>query len=549
MNLQPENTRIEIQMTPFIPAILSSASQLIVPTATAEAGVEGAMSFEKVLNSALQSNNNSTALPKLADIANAASPTNPSDVKGDVKTLASKEDVSSLLTSNQVPSNTLSLADLFNALPSTTNNQNKLTTKELATKDPLSFTTNSEESAKSTQTETTNNQNKLTTKELATKDLLSFTINSEEFAKSTQTEINDPNNSDLINAQVMMAAMAQTTPIAVQASNQKINTTQVDHQDTKPIDSLGAIEISQQVSARMASLNNPAPRNTSNDQSFNNVQSGEVKNPTPDNSNASSSTLGMTSKEIQQVLSDSKNKELVQQLAQLQPKTHVSAEKSSEPALTQNVSTPSDAPAVSSIKTDTADQSFSFLNKENSTELLKENNTQVQTNGAVAGVQFSDHLKQQSGTGLNQAVTEPAASGQTLATPFQSPDWAPALHQRVTWMVRDQLQNATLTINPPHLGQIEVRLQTDQSQQTSVHFLSNNAEVRQVINDNLSTLREMMSQSGLQLGQADVGSRDSSQSAQYGPSSNKKSPQSNFSLPTSSSTEPSQGIGLINTFA
>ena len=116
-------------------------------------------------------------------------------------------------------------------------------------------------------------------------------------------------------------------------------------------------------------------------------------------------------------------------------------------------------------------------------------------------------------------------------------------------MVRDQLQNATLTINPPHLGQIEVRLQTDQSQQTSVHFLSNNADVRQVINDNLSTLKEMMSQSGLQLGQADVGSRDSSQSAQYGPSSNKKNARANFSLPTLGSTEPSQGIGLINTFA
>jgi flagellar hook-length control protein FliK len=513
MNLQPENTRIEIQMTPLIPAILSSASQLIVPTATAEAGVEGAMSFEKILNSALQSNNNSTALPKLADIANAVSPTNPSDVKGDVKTLASKDDVSSLLTSNQVPSNTLSLADLFNALPSTTNNQNKLTTKELATKDPLSIISNSEESA-----------------------------------KSTQTEINNQNNSDLINAQVMMAALAQSTPMVVPVSNQQINTSPLDAESANSVSSLGDQKISQQVSARIASLSNSSARSTSNDQSFNNILSDEVKNPTPGKVSESSATVGMTSEEIQQLLSDSKNKELVQQLAQIQTKARLSAEKSNDSALNQSTPSPADTPAISSIKTDTADQSFSFLNKGNSTELLKENNTPLQSNGSVAGVQFSDHLKQQSGTGFTQAITEPS-SGQTLATPFHSPDWAPALHQRVTWMVRDQLQNATLTINPPHLGQIEVRLQTDQSQQTSVHFLSNNADVRQVINDNLSTLKEMMSQSGLQLGQADVGSRDSSQSAQYGPSSNKKNARANFSLPTSSSTEPSQGIGLINTFA
>jgi flagellar hook-length control protein FliK len=481
------------------------------------------MSFEKILNSALQSNNNSTALPKLADIANAASPTNPSDVKGDVKTLASKDDVSSLLTSNQVPSNTLSLADLFNALPSTTNNQNKLTTKELTTKE-------------------------LITKELATKDPLSIISNSEESAKSTQTEINNQNNSDLINAQVMMAALAQSTPMVVPVSNQQINTSPLDAESANSVSSLGDQKISQQVSARIASLSNSSARSTSNDQSFNNILSDEVKNPTPGKVSESSATVGMTSEEIQQLLSDSKNKELVQQLTQIQTKARLSAEKSNDSALNQSTPSPADTPAISSIKTDTADQSFSFLNKGNSTELLKENNTPLQSNGSVAGVQFSDHLKQQSGTGFTQAITEPS-SGQTLATPFHSPDWAPALHQRVTWMVRDQLQNATLTINPPHLGQIEVRLQTDQSQQTSVHFLSNNADVRQVINDNLSTLKEMMSQSGLQLGQADVGSRDSSQSAQYGPSSNKKNARANFSLPTLGSTEPSQGIGLINTFA
>jgi flagellar hook-length control protein FliK len=116
-------------------------------------------------------------------------------------------------------------------------------------------------------------------------------------------------------------------------------------------------------------------------------------------------------------------------------------------------------------------------------------------------------------------------------------------------MIKDQMQNATITINPPHLGQIEVKLQTDQAQQTSVQFMSNNPEVRQAITDHLGTLREMMSHSGLQLGQADVGARNQSSSEQYGSSASKKGNSKDFSLPEITSTESSQGIGLINTYA
>jgi len=193
-----------------------------------------------------------------------------------------------------------------------------------------------------------------------------------------------------------------------------------------------------------------------------------------------------------------------------------------------------------------AEQSFAFLTKDQSDSSQFNFDNQMTPGTNTSGIHFGEHLNKVTPSILQNTS---AAQTQTLQTPFQSPNWGHALSQRVTWMIKDQLQNASITINPPHLGQIEVRLQTNQLAQTSVYFMSNNPEVRQVITENLSTLRELMSQNGLQLGQADVGSRESSHSAQYGAPSRKKEEPLNGSVIDISTTESSQKIGLINTYA
>jgi flagellar hook-length control protein FliK len=192
--------------------------------------------------------------------------------------------------------------------------------------------------------------------------------------------------------------------------------------------------------------------------------------------------------------------------------------------------------------TNTDTNNHSLLNQENgkdaslNTSLLSP--TQTITNGQV----FNEQMKVVS-QNSNVSTT------QNLPTQFNSPDWGPALSQRVTWMVRDQLQNASITINPPHLGPIEVRLQTDATAKTTVQFFSNHAEVRQAITDQLPTLRHMMSDSGLQLGQADVSSGGGFNQQTSSSPGNPKRSRSEFILPSTISADSSQGIGLINTYA
>lgn len=91
-------------------------------------------------------------------------------------------------------------------------------------------------------------------------------------------------------------------------------------------------------------------------------------------------------------------------------------------------------------------------------------------------------------------------------TPLRAPDWSGELGQRVVWMARNDVQEAQLTVNPQHLGPIEVRLSLTEDRATA-QFFSPHAEVREVLQEALPRLREMLAGAGVQLGQSDVGAQ------------------------------------------
>lgn len=132
-----------------------------------------------------------------------------------------------------------------------------------------------------------------------------------------------------------------------------------------------------------------------------------------------------------------------------------------------------------------------------------------------------------------------------LKPPVSSPDWGPALNQRITWMVANSLQNANITVNPPNLGPLEINIQTDQNK-TNVQFIVTSSEVRQAIQDSIPALSKMFENSGLQLGQADINSRSYNQ--------NRENAKTDIQIKNiealSNQVEAAsiQGQGLINTY-
>ena len=80
--------------------------------------------------------------------------------------------------------------------------------------------------------------------------------------------------------------------------------------------------------------------------------------------------------------------------------------------------------------------------------------------------------------------------------------WDNQVSQRIVYMVGKE-QAATLTLNPPDLGPVQVVLNVS-NEGTSVAFSSGELEVRQALENALPRLREMMSESGITLGNATV---------------------------------------------
>ncbi len=113
---------------------------------------------------------------------------------------------------------------------------------------------------------------------------------------------------------------------------------------------------------------------------------------------------------------------------------------------------------------------------------------------------------------LQQAYqTAPANTAlQGFGQRFGSQGWAPAASQRISWMAGQNISVAEMRLDPPELGSLTVRL-TIQGDQTSLSFTSPHAQVREVLEQQMPRLREMLSDSGLELGQADVSDQSQSQ--------------------------------------
>jgi flagellar hook-length control protein FliK len=103
------------------------------------------------------------------------------------------------------------------------------------------------------------------------------------------------------------------------------------------------------------------------------------------------------------------------------------------------------------------------------------------------------------------AVTTDKLNGQV-----GSPAWDQQLGQKVIWMAAGGMQSATLTLNPPDLGPLQVVLNVSNDQAT-VNFTSNQPEVRQALEAAMPKLREMMGEAGVSLGHTSVSSGNASE--------------------------------------
>lgn len=108
-----------------------------------------------------------------------------------------------------------------------------------------------------------------------------------------------------------------------------------------------------------------------------------------------------------------------------------------------------------------------------------------------------------------EALSAPRASPVpgAIEIPVGRPGWDQELGARVLWVVRDQLQHAELRLNPPNLGPLEVRLSLQSDQSINLSFSASQLQARDAVEAAIPRLREMLAESGVNLGDVNVSSQ------------------------------------------
>lgn len=177
---------------------------------------------------------------------------------------------------------------------------------------------------------------------------------------------------------------------------------------------------------------------------------------------------------------------------------------------------------------------------------LLESGRPVETPGQLTAVSLQPSVN--SSTGIRPSIVMP------LDIPVGQAGWDRAVGERIQWMVGQNIQQAEIKLNPPHLGPLEIKISL-QNDQTSVTFVATQAPTRDAIEASIPRLRELFGEINLNLANVDVGQHQAGESARDRGAESDANGSSGGDLPTQeAATAESRtwimgGDGLLDTYA
>lgn len=138
-------------------------------------------------------------------------------------------------------------------------------------------------------------------------------------------------------------------------------------------------------------------------------------------------------------------------------------------------------------------------------ELGKQSGMEVKGSEPAEG---SQPLHQaQSQVGENRPLAEATVRREPQSLPhlkLATPEAPEQLHHKVNLMLADKLQQAEIQLDPLGLGKMKIQIQMDASSQASVHFVVQHGQTREMLEQAMPRLRDMLAGQGIQLGQTVV---------------------------------------------
>ena len=134
------------------------------------------------------------------------------------------------------------------------------------------------------------------------------------------------------------------------------------------------------------------------------------------------------------------------------------------------------------------------------------------TSGAATNPAVNPHL----GVGSHfQGPQNPTAPQADVKSPVGTSAWAEELGGKITWMAKQGIGSASLSLSPEHLGPVEVHISV-QDGATSVMFGAAQPDTRSALEHALPRLREMFANQGLTLADAGVSRESPKQQNRFG---------------------------------
>jgi flagellar hook-length control protein FliK len=118
----------------------------------------------------------------------------------------------------------------------------------------------------------------------------------------------------------------------------------------------------------------------------------------------------------------------------------------------------------------------------------------------------------------NRNVPAAVTQLERLMQPVGTPAWNDGLANRVVWMARNDVQTASIQLNPPNLGPVEIKVTvvSDPGAPTSatVQFSAAHSATRDAIESSMPRLHDALRESGITLGNTSVDSGNAGQARQ-----------------------------------
>ncbi len=145
-----------------------------------------------------------------------------------------------------------------------------------------------------------------------------------------------------------------------------------------------------------------------------------------------------------------------------------------------------------------------FADISNNQYILKNDSDAVVSDGVVQMTPSVDKTTQTTSYQNNQIIT-------TVKVPVTDANWSNSIFERVTWLSNQDIKSASIQLNPPELGPLDIKVKITNDSAT-VNFVSSHAHVRDILETAVPKLREMLESNGLNL--ADVNVSDGSVASQ-----------------------------------